>query len=124
MSHYQPPPPDWLYSMFGLKSAHVFAGLFGGTVRGLISKGFTWPQRIISAVVGALTAGYATPVVVPVLQHWIDVWGYKLGELEGSVGFALGLVGMTVCDALIQRARKWRDGGGALPPPLPPKSSG
>lgn len=122
MADLQSPPPDLLYSLFGLKSPHVFAGLFGGTVRGLISKGFTWPQRIISAVVGALTAGYATPVVVPLAQHWIVAWGYRMGELEGSVGFALGLVGMTVCDALIQRARKWRDSGGSLPPP--PKSSG
>ena len=123
MSHYQPPPPDWLYAVFGIKLPHLIAGLFGGTVRGLVSKGFTWPQRMSSAIVGALTAGYATPAAVPILQRWADLWGYRMGELEGSVGFALGLVGMTICDALIRWARRWRDGPPTLPTP-PPKSSG
>lgn len=90
MSYYQPPPPDWLYAIFGIKLPHLLAGLFGGTVRGLVSKGFTWPQRMSSAVVGALTAGYATPAAVPILQRWADLWGYQMGELEGSIGFEIG----------------------------------
>lgn len=123
MSEFQPPPPDIVYTIFGLKIPHLLAGLAGGVVRGQISKGFTWPQRLSSAVVGALTAGYTTPAVVPALQHWANLWGYRLGELEGSVGFALGLVGMTICDALIRWARRWRDGPPTLPMP-PPQSSG
>lgn len=117
------PPNDWLHQAIGVKSPHLIAGVAGGLVRGLIAKGFSWPQRISSAVVGALTAGYATPAVVPALQYWIDLWGFRAGELEGSVGFALGLVGMTICDALIRWARHWRDGG---PPSItpPPRSSG
>ncbi|MGO4408305.1 hypothetical protein AB4Z10_29135 [Bosea sp. RAF48] len=47
---------------------------------------------------------------------------YPTGDIEGSVGFALGLIGMTVCDAVIRWARRWRDGPPSIP--MPPKSSG
>jgi hypothetical protein len=41
------------------------------------------------------------------------------GDMEGSIGFCLGLAGMTVCDALIRWARRWRDGPSPIfsPPP-------
>lgn len=91
--------------------------------RGAGRRVFTWPQRLNSAVVGALTARYATPAAVPVLPHSANLCDYRLGELDGSVGFALGLVGMTICDAAIRWARRWRDD----PPPSlhpPPRSDG
>lgn len=110
---------EWLHDIVGVKLVNVVSGVAGGLVRGLIAKGFSWPQRISSAIVGGLTAGYATPGVMPVIRKWLDVWSYPTGDIEGSVGFALGLVGMTVCDALIRWARRWRDG----PPPgfVPPR---
>jgi hypothetical protein len=116
------PPPDWLHAAVGVKLVNVVSGVAGGLVRGMIAKGFTWPQRITSAIVGGLTAGYATPAAMPVIRKWLDLWSYPTGDIEGSVGFALGLIGMTVCDALIRWARRWRDGPPSMP--LPPKSSG
>lgn len=110
------PPPDWLHDIVGVKLSYVLSGVAGGLVRGLIAKGFSWPQRISSAVVGGLTAGYATPAVAPVVRAWLETWSYPTGDIEGSVGFALGLVGMTICDALIRWARRWRDGPPLLPP--------
>lgn len=110
------PSPDWLQAFVGAKLFNVVSGVAGGLVRGLIAKGFSWPQRISSAVVGGLTAGYMTPAAMPLIRKWFDLWGYTSGDIEGSVGFALGLVGMTICDALIRWARRWRDG----PPPFPP----
>jgi len=120
------PPPESLnaivHEMLGVKLLNVFAGFAGGTVRGLVVKGFSWPQRIASAVVGGITAGYATPAAMPLIRKWLDLWAYPTGDIEGSVGFALGLVGMTVCDAVIRWARRWRDGPPTMP--MPPKSSG
>lgn len=113
------PPYDWLQQAIGVKTPHVVAGIAGGVVRGLISRGFTWPQRLGSAVVGAAVAGYGTPFCAPILRKWLDLWQYPAGDIEGSLGFALGLVGMTVCDALIRWARRWRDGPTL---PIPPKS--
>lgn len=104
------PPGDWLHALVGLKTPHVIAGIFGGLVRGLVSPAFSWPQRLSSAIVGAAVAGYGTPIATPIVRHWFASWVQMNGDIEGSVGFALGLVGMTVCDALIRWARRWRDG--------------
>jgi len=115
MSEFQPPPPDWLYNLIGVKFVNVIAGFAGGTIRGLIAHNFSWPQRLSSAVVGGLTAGYATPAAMPIIRKWLDLWAYPTGDIEGSVGFALGLVGMTVCDAVIRWARRRRDGPPSMP---------
>lgn len=75
--------------------------------------------RSASTVVGALSAGSMGPAATAVASRWFDWWGVPLSsaEIGGSVIFLVGLVGMTVCDALIRGARRWRDGG---PPPLLP----
>jgi hypothetical protein len=121
MADFTPPPADWLHALIGVKSAHAVAGIFGGLVRGLVSRGFSWTQRISSAVVGAAVAGYGTPLIAPLARDWHGTWTSPPGDIEGSVGFALGLVGMTLCDALIRWARRWRDGP---PPPFPPPKAG
>lgn len=112
------PSPDWLHQLVGVKLINVFSGIAGGLVRGLVARGFTMTQRISSAIVGGLTAGYATPAAMPVIRKWLDLWAYPTGDIEGSVGFCLGLVGMTLCDAVIRWARRWRDG----PPPSWPSN--
>lgn len=124
MSHYQPPPPDWLHSLIGMRLVDVIFGASGGVVRGLVVKNLSWSQRIASTVVGALTAGSVGPAANAVAVRWFDWWGAPLTPVDigGSVVFVVGLCGMTVCDAVIRWARRWRDG----PPPFlpPPKSSG
>lgn len=120
MADFQPPSPDWLHALVGVKSTHVVAGIIGGLVRGLVARGFSWPQRLGSAIVGAAVAGYGTPLAAPLARKWLDLWAYPAGDIEGSLGFALGLVGMTVCDAVIRWARRWRD----EPPRLPPHRHG
>lgn len=111
------PDPGWFADVLGVKLVNVSSGIAGGLVRGLVARGFTWPQRLTSAIVGGLTAGYATPAVMPIVRKWLDVWSYPTGDLEGSVGFGLGLVGMTICDAVIRWARRWRDGPPSMPAP-------
>lgn len=114
------PPHGWLRAVAGLNEVHLIAGISGGLVRGLVARNMSWWQRLTSAIVGGLTAGYATPAVTPLLRRWLELWSYPAGDLEGSIGFCLGLVGMTICDALIRWARRWRDG----PPPFLPPHSG
>lgn len=104
------PQADWLQQLIGVKLVNLLAGVAGGLVRGLVVKGFSWSQRIGSAVVGGLTAGHVTPAAMPFVRRWLDLWSTPTGDIEGSVGFCIGLFGMTVCDGLIRWARRWRDG--------------
>lgn len=101
------PPGDWLHGAIGVKIVNVVAGVCGGLVSGLVVKGFTWPERISSAVVGGMTAGYGTPAAMPVVRKWLDLWSSPNGDVEGVVGFVLGLIGMTVCDATINWVKSW-----------------
>ena len=115
------PATDWLHSLIGIKAAHVVAGVLGGAVRGLISPAFPWSQRITSAVVGAAAAGYGTPVMTAIARQWMDSSGYPASDVEGVVGFLLGLSGMTVCDGVIKWIAKWwneppNNLGGYTPP--------
>ena len=114
------PPPDWLHQAIGVKTHHMIAGLAGGLGRGGVARGFAGPPGRPRAFGGAATAGYGTPAVMPLIRKWLDLWAYPTGDIEGSTGFALGLVGMTICDAAIRWARRWRDGP---PPALPPTPS-
>jgi hypothetical protein len=120
-----PPPSDWLHNLVGMRLVDVIFGASGGVVRGLVVKNLSWSQRIASTVVGALTAGSVGPAANALASRWFDWWGFPLSTVEigGSVIFIVGLVGMTICDAVIRWARLWRDGP---PPPFfsPPKSSG
>jgi hypothetical protein len=39
----------------------------------LVALGFALTQRLSSAIVGGLTAGYATPAAMPVIRKWLDL---------------------------------------------------
>ncbi len=110
------PPPDWLQQFLGVKAMHVAAGIAGGLVRGMVRPEVSWTRRLTVAAIGGLTAGYGTPAVAPAVAHWAGLWGYPAVEIAGAVGFLLGLCGMTLCDAAINWARRFRD----WPPPRPP----
>lgn len=114
MADMQPPNPDWFHAVLGLKAHHVIAGAVGGMARGLVAKGIPWPQRLTSAIVGAMVAGYGTPIVTPVMHSAVEYMHSAFGaamapgqNLEGSTGFALGLVGMSLCDVAIRWTKKW-----------------
>lgn len=117
------PPPSGNVVFLGVNLVHLASGVAGGIVRGLINPSYTWTARISSAVVGGLTAGYGTPAAAHIVRRWLELWGYPFGNVEGSVGFLLGLCGMTICDAIIRWARRWRDGPPSTPLPPPPHRS-
>lgn len=115
MAELQPPSRETV--VLGLNLVHLASGTAGGIVRGLINPSYTWTTRISSAVVGGLTAGYGTPPAAHFVRRWLELWGYPFGDVEGSVGFLLGLCGMTICEGAIRWSRRWRDAG---IPPMPP----
>lgn len=76
-------------------------------------------RHITTAVVGTIVAGYGTPAAAALTAHYLGVPDIPAASMEGMVGFVLGLIGMSICEALMRWARIWRDGPPpALPPPI------
>lgn len=70
----------------------VIAAKLAGVAGALVSMRFlqgTWPQRISTAVCGALISFYAAPYV-----------STRVGIPEGLSGFLLGLFGMAIASRL------------------------
>ncbi|MEP9378373.1 hypothetical protein ABLE91_16780 [Aquabacter sp. CN5-332] len=110
-------PPD--PALLGVKLAHLIAGAAGGIVRSLTRPGTSWRVTLATAAVGGIVAGYATPLGAHYAVRYLGTPEVPLASIEGVTGFALGLIGMSLCEALIRWARRWRDGIPPLPP-LPP----
>lgn len=100
----------------GIKLAHLLAGAAGGIVRSLTRPGASWRVTLATSVVGAIVAGYGTPIGARYAGHYLASPDLPIASVEGLTGFLLGLIGMSLCEALIRRARTWKDGL----PPLPP----
>jgi hypothetical protein len=108
-----PPEP----TILGLKVAHLLAGGVGGLVRSLTHPGGSIMRHVTTAIVGTAVAGYGTPIGAQVAARYLAMPAVPVASLEGMVGFVLGLVGMSICEALLRWARIWRDG----PPPALPR---
>jgi hypothetical protein len=72
----------------------AIAGLIGGIVSFRFIDVPTWPKRIGSAAAGALIAHYGTPLVT----NYFDMHD----RFEPSIGFMLGLFGMSIVTAMVQ----------------------
>ncbi|PZQ79067.1 MAG: hypothetical protein DI549_21190 [Ancylobacter novellus] len=104
-----PPEP----ALLGLKLAHLIAGGIGGLARSLTKPGGSLTRHIGTAIVGTAVAGYCTPLGAHIAARWVSSPDISVASLEGMVGFALGLTGMSLCEATIRWVKLWRDG----PPP-------
>lgn len=113
-----PPEP----TILGIKLAHLVAGAAGGLARSLTNPGGSIMRHITTAVVGTIVAGYGTPAAAALTAHYLGVPDIPVASMEGMVGFVLGLIGMSLCEALMRWARAWRDGPPPGLPPLPPRS--
>lgn len=108
-------PPD--PAIFGVKLAHLIAGAAGGLARSLTHPGGSIMRHITTSIVGTVVAGYGTPAASAMAIRYIGMPDIPVASVEGMMGFVLGLIGMSLCEALMRWARDWRDGP---PPGFPP----
>ncbi len=81
----------------------LIAGFFGAVVYVMFTKNLTRAQVFTSVLIGLLTAYYLTPLVV---AYSIKLTSYSSGEMEGGVGFLLGLSALYIIPAIIRKINK------------------
>jgi hypothetical protein len=90
-----------LLSALGLKFSAIVAGLAGGLVSLLAEKQKDWKRAVVMLIVGALTAGYVTPLVSLHMHFNTDKF-----DPGNSLAFLVGLISMRAID-LIMSAFVW-----------------
>lgn len=94
-------PQFALDAFLGIKLVQLIAGLSGGLVRALIAPAKTVSTVVCSAIVGAITAAYGTPLAVPWMQKVFDL--PSTATLEPTTAFVVGLCAMSICEAIIAK---------------------
>ena len=97
--------PDPLASL-GVTLHHLIAGLAGGLVRALMKPDGHPVQTLSTAIVGALSAAYLTPLVM----YFASL--PETASLENAVAFTIGLSGMTAAELALRRLRRVLGDGG------------
>ncbi len=100
--------PDWL-----LGDKFAIGGAMGGVVRWLTLRE-DWKSGLISIIVGAICAVYASPLALPSLESVLFKLDVKPDQAAGLSGFLIGIGGVTFAGFLIdvwKIRRRFRDGG-------------
>lgn len=82
----------------------LIAGFFGAVVYVMFTKNLSRAQVFTSVLIGLLTAYYLTPLVI---HYSIKFTSYKSpSDMEGGVGFLIGLLALYIIPALIRKINK------------------
>lgn len=87
--------PEPIHAL-GIALHHLIAGLAGGLVRAFLQPERHWAQTLVAGVVGALSAGYLTPLAVA-----LSGLSSQPGA-ENAIAFCIGLSGMTLTETLLR----------------------
>lgn len=92
----------------------ALAGAAGGLVRWLMSERRRIRDGMVSIIAGMLMARYATPLMMAMLESY---FGTLRGDVQGTAGFAAGIVGMSLAKLIMGmiEAHARRIGGGGQP---------
>lgn len=83
----------------GFNPSYMLGGFAGGIVRAIATKTGRRTDRLIGGFMGAILAAYLTPIVIGFTGATIPV---------SSVSFLIGLVGMSLVDAVISLGRDYQ----------------
>lgn len=81
------------------KGSLLAAGFCGGIVRSIVSKTGTKTEKLIGGMAGAVLSVYFTPIFVAFVGASIPV---------SSISFIVGLLGMSLVEALISIGRDYQ----------------
>lgn len=87
------------------KSSLLIGGFSGGIVRSIVSKSGTRWEKVVGGMAGAILSVYFTPIAIALLGTTIPI---------SSLSFVVGLVGMSLVEAIIKIGRDYGNHPGKL----------
>ncbi len=86
-------------TILGVKLSLLVSGILGGVVRPMVLGG-GWMASFFSAFAGGVASAYFTVPITYSKMNYLDI-------PEGTVGFIVGLTGMSLCEGIIRIGRIW-----------------
>lgn len=106
-------PSSTAAGVLGVKYSALVAGFAGGVISLAYLKELTKAQMVIAVIAGSASAGYLTPVAIPMLARAIGIDASP--AFENAAAFLLGLTSMNLIPGLLHLSEIFRrDPAGAL----------
>lgn len=97
---------DPLEALIGLKLTHGVGGILGALVRSLIKKD-SMIAGFISITVGGICSLYGTTPAYLWMTTYIP--SIAVPSTEHMMSFLIGVTGMTLCEGIMIKAKRWSD---------------
>lgn len=88
-------------------SSILFGGFAGGLVRAIVSKAGTKWEKLLAGFMGSIIAYYLTPVLIPLFAAFFVI-------PASSASFTIGLIGMSLVEAVINIGKDYQRHPGKL----------
>lgn len=93
--------------IFGVKLAHVMAGVAGGVVSLAYVRTLSSSQMVLAVITGAATAAYGTPLAGYALARILGA-DSPSAQVEGGLGFVLGITAMNLIPGIVRLSEMFR----------------
>jgi len=93
-------------AVLGVKYSALVAGFAGGVISLAYLKELTRLQMVVAVIAGSASAGYLTPVAIPVLARAVGIEASP--AFENAAAFLLGLTSMNIIPGLISLSQIFR----------------
>jgi len=106
-------PSSTAAGVLGVKYSALVAGFAGGVISLAYLKELTRAQMVIAVIAGSASAGYLTPVAIPMLARAVGIDATP--AFENAAAFLLGLTSMNLIPGLLHLSEIFRrDPAGAI----------
>lgn len=99
-------PSSTAAGFLGVKYSVLVAGFAGGVISLAYLKELTRAQMIIAVVAGSASAGYLTPVAIPLLARAVGIEASV--AFENAAAFLLGLTSMNLIPGVLHLSEIFR----------------
>lgn len=99
-------PSSTYAGVLGVKYAALVAGFIGGVISLAFMRELDRPKMVLAVLAGTATAGYMTPVAIPIIARAVGI--EPTSALENVAAFLLGLTAMNIIPGVMRLSEIFR----------------